>query len=281
MIKVLLIEDNPGDARLIEEMLKEADLSGYYIKAFTQLSHGIKAVLSAPYNIILLDLNLPDSQGLETLTRIYESVSDTAIIILTGTDDQDTAVDALRKGAQDYLVKDQLNADLLARSIRYSIERKQIEQVLVKREQELEIKTEDLEDANTALRVLIKKGEEDKKELEERLVLNVKELLEPMIDKLKESGMNKQQMEYIDVIESHIDNIIAPLIQGLSVDQLKLTPTELRIANLIRYGKTTKEIAQMLNLSMRTIDVNRNNIRKKIGISNQKINLQTYLNSFR
>jgi len=213
------------------------------------------------------------------LTQIHASDPNVVVIILTSLDDEKTAVEALRKGAQDYLVKGQLNPDLLLRSIQYSIERKRIEQDLKKRERELEIKTIDLEEANVALRVLLKKGDEDKNELEKRLVFNAKGLIEPFLKKLKSSGLNTRQQGYVDIIEFNLNSIISPLMRGLSINHINLTPTEIQIANLVRFGKSTKDIAMLLNLSSRTIEVHRNNIRKKINLTNKKINLRTYLQS--
>ncbi len=278
-VNILLIEDNPGDARLIEEMLKEAAQDAHEVQVCYRLATGLKSLLSGTFHVVLLDLNLPDSEGLETLTQIHAAEPNVVVIILTGLDDEETAVYALRKGAQDYLVKGQLNAELLQRSIRYSIERKRIELALVKREKELEIKTGDLEEANAALRVLLRKRNEDKEELEERLVFNAKGLLEPYLEKLKRSGLNSKQQSYVDIIEFNLNGILSPLVRKSSLSLLKLTPTEIQIAELVRYGKSTKEIALLLNLSARTVEVNRNKIRKKINITNKKINLRTYLQS--
>ncbi len=278
-INIMLIEDNPGHARLIKEMLKEARSAAYALQVFDRLATGQKAILSGMFTVVLLDLNLPDSEGLETLTQIHASDQNVVVIILTSLDDEKTAVEALRKGAQDYLVKGQLNPDLLLRSIQYSIERKRIEQDLVKRERELEIKTIDLEEANVALRVLLKKGDEDKNELEKRLVFNARGLIEPFLKKLKSSALNTKQQGYVDIIEFNLNGIISPLMRGLSINHINLTPTEIQIANLVRFGQSTKEIAMLLNLSSRTIEVHRNNIRKKINLTNKKINLRTYLQS--
>jgi len=278
-INVMLIEDNPGHARLIKEMLKEARSAAYALQVFDRRATGQKALLSGLFTVVLLDLHLPDSEGLETLTQIHASDPNVVVIILTSLDDEETAVEALRKGAQDYLVKGQLNPDLLLRSIQYSIERKRIEQDLVKRERELEIKTIDLEEANVALRVLLKKGDEDKNKLEKRLVFNAKGLIEPFLKKLKHSGLNTKQQGYVDIIEFNLNSIISPLMRGLSINHATLTPTEIQIANLVKFGKSTKEIALLLNLSSRTIEVHRNNIRKKINLTNKKINLRTYLQS--
>ena len=276
-LNIILIEDNAGDAVLIEEMLKESNSTGFEIQVFDRLILGRRAMASNIFDAVLLDLNLPDSFGLETLTDIQTLEDQIAVIVLTGLDDEETAIEALRKGAQDYLVKDQLTPDLLVRSIHYSIERKLIEQALLKREKELKVKTRDLEEVNAALRVLLKKRAEDKKELEERMVSNAKELIEPFLKKLKGSGLNRRQQSYVDILELNLKDIISPLVHGMSLSMLKLTPSEIQIANLVRYGKTTKEIAQLLNLSARTIEVHRNKIRQKINITNKKINLRTYL----
>ncbi len=278
-INALLIEDNPAHARLIREMLKEARSAVYGIQVYDRLAAGKKALLSNPANVVLLDLNLPDSEGLDTLTQIHAVDPQVVVIILTSLDDEEMAVEALRKGAQDYLVKGQLNTDLLLRSIQYSIERKRIEQNLIKREKELEIKTMDLEETNVALRVLLKKRDEDKNELEKRLVLNAKGLIDPFLKKLKNSGLNDKQQGYVNIIEFNLTGITSPLMRGLSINHISLTPTEIQIANLVKFGKSTKEIALLLNLSSRTIEVHRNNIRKKINLTNKKINLRTYLQS--
>lgn len=278
-LKLLMVEDNPGDARLIEEMLKDAWQGDFTIRVFDRLAAGQNALLSDPADVVFLDLNLPDSRGVETLTQIRAQDTQAVIIILTSVDDEETAIESLRKGAQDYLIKDKVTAEILRRSVRYSIERKRIEQALIKREKELEVKTCDLEEANVALKVLLKKIDKDKTNLEEHLVLNAKELVEPFLNKLKRSGLNREQRDTVDIIEFNINGITSPLLKGLSVNFRALTPTEIQIANLVRFGKSTKEIAQSLNLSARTIEAHRNNIRKKLKITNKKVNLRTYLES--
>ncbi len=158
---------------------------------------------------------------------------------------------------------------------------REAETLLRAREKELEIKTANLEEANAALKALLKRREEDRTELEEKVLFNVRELVFPYLDKLKESGLNGRQMNFSDIIASNLNDIVSPFIPGLSPTHLKLTPSEIQIANLIKQGKTTKEIADMLNLSPRTIEAHRDNIRKKIGLKNKKANLRTYLMSIR
>lgn len=133
ILKILLIEDNPGDARLIEEMLKESDPQ-FKLEYADKLSTGIDLLRSNGFDIILLDLGLPDSQGLDTLAKLNKIILQTPVIVLTGLKDDATSIEAVKEGAQDYLVKGQINDILLARSINYAVERKKVEMKLAKSE---------------------------------------------------------------------------------------------------------------------------------------------------
>jgi two-component system sensor histidine kinase/response regulator len=127
---VLLFEDNLGDARLIREFLAEAQDSVFTLESVDRLSAGFKRLAEGGVDVILLDLGLPDSQGLDTFASTYDQVGDVPIVLLTGLDDKTLAAQAMRAGAQDYLVKGQIDSNLLTRAIRYAIERKRAEQAL-------------------------------------------------------------------------------------------------------------------------------------------------------
>ncbi|MFC2027719.1 LuxR C-terminal-related transcriptional regulator [Chloroflexota bacterium] len=156
-------------------------------------------------------------------------------------------------------------------------ERKQAENALKKRESELAIKNEELEQLNTALRVLLKKREQDKSEIEKKVLFSVKELIVPYLEKIRKSESDPQNKILVDIIESNLDEIISPFAEHISAKLSSLTPTEITVANLVQQGKTTKEISDVLNLSPKTIDTHREHIRKKLGIKNREINLQSYL----
>ncbi len=125
-INVLLVEDNPGDARLIQEEFNEARYGRFKIEWVDRLGKGLEALTNARFDVILLDLSLPDSTGLDTLVKVQEHSPDLPIVVLTGLDDESKAVTAMKEGAQDYLVKGNVDGDALSRSIRYAIERKEV-----------------------------------------------------------------------------------------------------------------------------------------------------------
>ena len=146
-------------------------------------------------------------------------------------------------------------------------------------EDELEAQKQSLEDLNAALRVLLRKGEEDKQELAENLRFNVRELVLPRLEQLLDSRLDPHQRESLRVIKSNLDDILSPFGRTLSTQSLHLTPREIHIASLIKEGRSTKEIAALLHLSVRTVTTHRDNIRKKLGLTARKANLRTHLMS--
>ena len=156
-------------------------------------------------------------------------------------------------------------------------ERKSMEEDLRKRERELEEKSRNLEEANMALKVLLKHREEDRVELEEKVLYNMRELIIPYIENLKMTNVDSRQLNQLKIIEDNIKNIISPFMRNLSTRYPNLTPTEIQVINFIKEGRTTKEIAGLLKASSRTIEFHRDNIRKKLRLKNRKMNLRSHL----
>ena len=146
-----------------------------------------------------------------------------------------------------------------------------------KRKEELDIKSSNLEELNAALKVLLRERENDKTELESRILNNVKELVVPYIEKLKRSHLGAEHMTYVDIIETNLNDIVSPFLQRMGLKFSRLTPTEIEIANLIKHGKQTKDICNLLCMSKGAINFHRNNIRKKLGLNKKKINLRSFL----
>ena len=125
-VKVLLIEDNPADARLVEIFLKEASMIEAEITKAKELNEGLQHLEEAEFDVILLDLTLPDSQGFNTIKTMIEEFPDYTIIVMTGMDDETIALNSVKAGAQDFIVKGQFDSNLLSRTISYAIERHQM-----------------------------------------------------------------------------------------------------------------------------------------------------------
>lgn len=138
---------------------------------------------------------------------------------------------------------------------------------------------ERLRETNSALKVLLKQREEDRTELEESFVRNVRQLVLPYLEKLKKSRVHDEQNQFLEIIETHLLEITSPFVRRLSAPLLGLTPSEIRIADLIRRGNSTKETADLLAMSEHAVNFHRQSIRKKLGLTSKKLNLQTYLGS--
>jgi len=162
-------------------------------------------------------------------------------------------------------------------SIRDITERKEMEEALKKRERELENKSRYLEEANTAMNVLLKHIEKDKEEIQENMLVNMRKLLLPYVEKIRRCSLLPEQEAYIDILQSNMENIASPFLRNMTVRHYNLTPREIEVAHLIKEGKTTKEIAAMLNLSSRSVDFHRLNIRRKLGFSDRRKNLRSTL----
>ena len=130
-IRILLIEDNPGDARLILETLKDVRNVEISVEWVDELKKGIDLISGNRFDVLLLDLGLPDSEGYDTFVRAKEAAPGTPIILVTGLDDEMLAVKAVQNGAQDYLVKGEVDEKLLIKAVRYAIERKKAQEELL------------------------------------------------------------------------------------------------------------------------------------------------------
>ncbi|RYX91694.1 response regulator, partial [bacterium] len=148
IIKTLLVEDNPGDARLVKEALIDAQDAQFELTHFDRLRPALEELKKTNFDIILLDLSLPDETGLKTLYRTHSEAPNIPIVVLTGLSDHELALKALQEGAQDYLVKGQVESDLLSRSIRYAIERAQILEARKESEEKYRSLTDDVLDSS-------------------------------------------------------------------------------------------------------------------------------------
>jgi PAS domain S-box-containing protein len=156
--------------------------------------------------------------------------------------------------------------------------RKTTELALRSRESELEKERKEVNEVNAALKVLLKHREEDKANMEMDIISNIKISVLPYVEKLEASRQLEQsQKAALSQIKSHLNDIASPFVRKISSEYLGLTPTEIKVASLIKEGRSSKDIAELLNISLNTVITHRYSIRKKTGLKNKKVNLRSYL----
>jgi DNA-binding CsgD family transcriptional regulator len=171
----------------------------------------------------------------------------------------------------------------LAQRVRHlekeAVIRVKAEESLKQRHDALKAKNRELREVNASLRTMLKTSNVDKSGLGDKLMSNIKELVLPYIAKLKRSRLDAKQMTYLMILQSNLDNIVSPFVHRLSSKYAVLTPTEIQVAQLIKEGKTTREIGEFLNSSRRTVESHRQSIRVKLGLKDTKANLRARLSS--
>ncbi len=208
-IKILLIEDDPAYSRLIQKMLTRAAGTRCNLKTGDSLSNGLDQIRFSGTDVIILDLNLPDSRGLDTFFKVHSDVPATPIIVLTGHKDEKLALEAVGKGAQDYLVKGEVDGNLLLQAIRYGIERKKVEGALQKANGDLKDTIQKLNNANQKIleqkNVAIK--EERLKVLLEMAGATAHKINQPLMALLGSIDLMKIHKDSPEKLERHMNNI--------------------------------------------------------------------------
>lgn len=284
-IRLLLVEDDKVDQMAFARFVKKKKLNYAYTTAGSK-AEARQIITHKTFDIVISDYMLGDG----TLFDLFEHFKGVPVIVITGAGNEEVAVEAMKRGAYDYLIKDSEGRYLktLPLTVEIAIKCSRTEEALneyqdnlallvAERTQQLHIKTRKLEEMNTALRVILNQRKEDKLRTEETILGNLKELIFPYINRLKKIEKNKQKRVYIDIIESNLNSIIEPFAKKLSSKFINLTPMEIKVADLIKHGKSTKGIAELFSLSQKTVETHRSIIRKKLGLTHTKANLRSYL----
>jgi DNA-binding NarL/FixJ family response regulator len=286
-IRLLLVEDDQVDQMAFDRLVKTERLDYAYSTAGSK-AEACMAVARNTFDVVIADYILGDG----TVFDLFDHFKGLPVIVTTGAGNEEVAVEAMKRGAYDYLIKDATGRYLEALPLKVdmALKRRRTEKQLAKyqenletlvqeRTEQLDIEAKKLEEMNTALRVILNQRNEDKDRIEETILSNLKELVFPHIRSLKKLERSKQKRAYIEIIESNLNSIIEPFAKRLSSKFINLTPMEIKVADLIKHGKSTKEIAEMYSLSQKTVETHRSIIRRKLGLTHKKANLRTYLMS--
>jgi len=284
-IHLLLVEDDKVDQIAFAKLVKTKRLN----YAFTTAGSKAEARRIAgrkTFDIIIADYILGDG----TVFELFDVFKGQPVIVTTGAGNEEVAVEAMKRGAYDYLIKDRAGRYLETLPLRVDIALKRcrterqlqeyqenLEALVQERTQQLDIETQKLEEMNTALKIILDQRNDDRVRIEETILSNLKELVFPHIRSLKKLERNKQKSAYLEIVESNLNSIIEPFARRLSSKFINLTPMEIKVADLIKHGKSTKEIAEMFSLSQKTVETHRSIIRRKLGLTHKKANLRTFL----
>lgn len=221
-IKVLLVEDGRKDARLIQTMLGAVTSVAFEVEYVDRLSTALKSLDQGDIDVVLLDLSLPDSQGLETFTKIQSKAPNVPAVVMTGLDDEVVATKAVKKGAQDYLIKGQVDQGLLARSLMYAIERQQAQEDLRRSEEKLRQTVEKLRVSQEALSTPVVQIWDKVLALPLIGVIDderAKQIMEILLNKIVDT---RSEMIIVDVtavasIDTHVANHLIQTIESVSL----------------------------------------------------------------
>lgn len=282
-LRLLILEDVETDAELIMNELREAGMVFTPCCVKDKKSY-LKALEEFSPEMILSDYSLPSFDGLSALKNAEKICPDTPFIFVSGALGEETAIELLKQGATDYVLKSRLSrlepaVSRALQEVQERRERKVALEELKKRELALEAKSRSLEEANTALKVLLQHREEDKATLEEQVLTNIRKLVLPYLDNLKHLHLNEQQTAQLQIAVENLQKIASPFLHNLTSSYLELTSREIQVANLVKEGKSTKEMTEILNISATAVDFHRKNLRSKLGIKNKKTNLMAFLSS--
>jgi FixJ family two-component response regulator len=284
--RLLIIDDD----RDLCDALQEAFLGwGIETKAITRPHTVISHLQKTCYNVVLLDIVMPDKSGFDLIPDIHETCPDTKIIIMTGFADKEKAVTAIRLGVFDFLEKP-INMTVLSHAVKRAMHTHMMEEELKRTVRELEHSqgeciayghrlediNEQLLETNKALSVLAENLERTREESEKRIVLKIRSLIVPIVEKLQGDRTLSRYQADLNTLMGHIEDLTSGLGRDTRIAG-NLSSTELRIASMIMNELTSQEIANQLHISLSTVKTHRRNIRRKLNIQHSGQGLKGFL----
>jgi len=294
----LIVDDERAMRRLLARILTKRHLEVLMAENAAQARDILN---QRTIDLMLCDLMMPGEPGQSLIQHVARSYPDTAVVVVTGLTEPGEAERVLHIGVLGYLIKPlDKNQVLITVSNalrlreferRERFQREQLErdvqektgrlmalnETLQARQRLLKQQELSLRDVTGTVRTLLNQRHQDRAEFEAAVMENVDKSIRPQIQKLKGTRLSVAQVRYLEAIEASLENIISPFIKAISSSYLNLTPTELQVADMIRQGHRTKEIAAVLNLSPNTVMTHRYHLRAKLGLKNKQVTLSTYL----
>lgn len=258
---ILIVDDEQSICAMLTRFLRS---SGYSCESTIFPAEALERLESNTFELVISDIKMAGIDGLQLLGEIHKIDPELDTIMMTGHTNIYTYSDIIKAGATDFIAKPFQLPELKAKMERIDRERK------MQRE---------LKELNIAMEVLLQRAEKDKHALGESVLSNVKELIFPYMEKLKRGNFGSEHSVYIDILERNLSEICSPFLKNLSVQHVHISSTELHVANLIRAGKSNKEIAPILGVSINTVMTHRYRLRSKLGLKQKKVNLRSYLNT--
>ena len=291
MARVQVVDDEAAVCSLLRAALEK---DGHEIRIFQDPLQALDDLQTNECDILIADIIMPQMSGLELLQAVKAINRDIKVILITGGPRLESAIEATRIGAYDYLTKPiepkRIRKVVNSASLLKQLEdenrkyHNELEKLVKKRTAALEEKNKQLRDvakrldeANIALKVLLEHKDKEKVDQEEKVLTNIKTLVMPYLQKLGDTRLTNQQRDYISILETNLKETISPFLSNIKDSFLGLTPREIEVANFIKNGKTSKEIAEIMIVSTETVNHHRQSIRKKLGLANTKTNLRNQL----
>jgi FixJ family two-component response regulator len=258
---VLAVDDEQDICVALTKFLRS---SGYSCESATDSTNALEVLKRDSFELVISDIRMADMDGLQLLREILKIDPGIDTIMMTGYTGIYTYSDIIRAGAADFIAKPFQLPELKAKIERIDRERK------MKRE---------LQEMNIAIGVLLQRAKREKEELGAVVTSNIKELVLPYVEKLKNGHLASEYKTYVEILDTNLSDICAPFLNNLSPGHTHISPMEVQVANLIKVGKRNKEIASILGISLNTVTTYRYRLRTKLGLKQEKVNLRSFLSS--
>lgn len=286
-VSILVVEDNPSLLIFMDNALA---LLGITHTLAQDGREAIEKLKSESFPLVFTDMNMPYIDGMQLIAHIKEHYSWTDVVAMTGYSEKYGLVEVIRAGAIDYMTKpftlDELKAKIkrvtreraLFQLLQQEIARRRHSEIDLSQQKDtlldqLQQQKEELIGTNAALRIILRQRDMEKHEVANTFTARFFKEIVPYLEKLEHTQLQEVQRHYLDIITMNLENIFIPVSESRTFRHKPFTETETKIVNLVKQKKTTKDIALILQVSLGTVRTHRENIRKKLQITNTKKNL--------